>query len=235
MSLKTPADIAAGLTRQWSRTERRLELFREDVGWPKVIKVGRPTPTEVSTGLRKAKDFLQQWRAVTNGIVHWVSVDYRGLAESLEVPDTLELANVNEWIAATGNRNVQQECRKLQNIMIHTDAIFHTQLIRRRHLVNSMTEEDCIKVAELSSLLSPKCAKGIPLRGISVAGIDTKFIENNQGLITDLLDIRFEGEVKKVGLEQFLGTIPSDFHWLLVVDLDGGLLPMERIRVRDTE
>jgi hypothetical protein len=235
MSLKSPEDIADNLVKQWARTEKRRELFNAETLWPIRIKIGKPTPQEISTDPNKVKSFLGHWRDMKSGHVTWTQIKYRGLADELEIPESLELASAIEWIAATRHHAIQLEFRKLQNVLDNTDIAYHTLLIGRRQLVNNMTAENCIKAVEVASLLSPGCAKGIPLRGITLAGVDTKFIERNLALITDLLDIRFAGTVKPVGLEKFLGTIPSDFHWILVVDLDGDLLPMERIRVRDTE
>jgi hypothetical protein len=83
--------------------------------------------------------------------------------------------------------------------------------------------------------LEPGSAVGRPLRAISIEGIDTKFFERNSGLITTLLDIRFEGEVRTIGLEAFLGALAEGENWLLVVDLDGALLPFRKQRVRSSE
>jgi len=235
MSLKSPADIANSLLKQWLRTDKRLELLSDETPWPIQIRIGKPTAHQMRNDLTEVKEFLEKWRTVKVGRVNWAKVGYRGLAETLEIPESLELASLEDWIESTGNQSIQSEFRKLREILENTDPVFQPLLIRRRQLINSMKVEDCLKAIEVASLLSPGCAKGIPLRGISLAGIDTKFIENHQILITGLLDIRFPGTVKTEGLEKFLGTIPSDFHWLLVVDLDGRLLPMERIRVRDTE
>ena len=69
------------------------------------------------------------------------------------------------------------------------------------------------------------------MRTLSLAGIDTKFFERNARLVTSLLDVRLDGKVSKMGLEQFLGGFAESDHWLLVVDLDGGLLSFRKKRV----
>ncbi len=78
-------------------------------------------------------------------------------------------------------------------------------------------------------------AQGKPLRTLSLAGIDTKFFERNSALITKLLDERFEGEVSKIGLEKFLDALREGEHWLLLIDLDGNLLPFKKQRIASTE
>ena len=54
-------------------------------------------------------------------------------------------------------------------------------------------------------------------------------------LVTSLLDVRFDGEVSRLGLETFLGAFVEGSHWLLVVDLDGSLLPFPRQRVASSD
>ena len=49
------------------------------------------------------------------------------------------------------------------------------------------------------------------------------------------LDARFDGEVSRIGLEAFLGAFAEGDHWLLVIDLDGSLLPFKKMRVRSSE
>ena len=67
---------------------------------------------------------------------------------------------------------------------------------------------------------------------LSIEGIDTKFFERNAQLVTALLDVRFDGEVSKIGLASFLGAFTESDHWLLLLDLDGSLLPFKQMRVR---
>ena len=49
------------------------------------------------------------------------------------------------------------------------------------------------------------------------------------------LTARFDGEVSKIGLESFLGAIAEGEHWLLLLDLDGSLLPFRQMRVRSSD
>lgn len=60
-------------------------------------------------------------------------------------------------------------------------------------------------------------------------------LERNGQLVTSLLDARFDGEVSRIGLEAFLGAFVEGDHWLLLMDLDGSLLPFKKMRVRSSE
>jgi hypothetical protein len=116
-----------------------------------------------------------------------------------------------------------------------TDSLFHSIFIRRRSLWQGKPMAEVVQAARLVMELTPGCACGRPLRMLSVEGIDTKFFERHTQIVTKLLDLRFDGEVNRLGLETFLDALVEGDHWLLVVDLDGSLLPFKYIRVRSSE
>jgi hypothetical protein len=91
------------------------------------------------------------------------------------------------------------------------------------------------QAARLAMALEPGCAGGMPLRTLGLEGIDTKFFERHRSLVTSFLDVRFDNEASEMGLEAFLGAAAEGEFWLLVIDLDRGLLPFERQRVRTSE
>jgi len=119
--------------------------------------------------------------------------------------------------------------------MKQTDTLFHSPLIRQRSLTRGANLSEVIQATQLAMALEPGCADGKPLRALSLAGIDTKFFERNEHLLKVLLDVRFDGEVGRIGLESFLGAAAEADHWLLVIDLDGTLLPFRRQRVSSEE
>lgn len=123
-------------------------------------------------------------------------------------------------------------CRRIVN---EIDPLFHSLLLRRRALWQSEPIQEVVLAASLAIQLSPQCANGRPLRTISFERTDTKFFERHEQLLTSLLDLRFDNEVSRMGLESFLGAFREDNHWLLIVDLDGSLLPFKKLRVRSSE
>jgi len=172
---------------------------------------------------------------VRKGRVVWETITYRAASGPIETPSRWELRDATEWIDACGDRNVRSEYDALTRILARTDPSFHPLFARRRSLWKSRLVEEVVQAAQLALELEPGCAEGKPLRAISVAGIDTKFFERNDRLVTALLDARFEGEPGRIGLEGFLGAFSERDHWVLVLDLDGNLLPFKMLRVRSSE
>jgi hypothetical protein len=70
----------------------------------------------------------------------------------------------------------------------------------------------------------------LAMRALSVGGIDTKFFEHHRTLMTQFLDVLFDGEVDNLGLEGFLGALDDTDHWLLIAPLERGLPPSLRHR-----
>jgi hypothetical protein len=145
------------------------------------------------------------------------------------------LRRPSEWIEACADRALRAEFNSLAHLVSETDDVFHSMLVRRRSLWSGEDLQEVVLAARLAMALEPGCAEGRPLRLLSLEGIDTKFFERHARLVTALLDARYDGEVSRIGLESFLGALVDGDHWLLVVDLDGSLLPFEKQRVRSHE
>jgi hypothetical protein len=123
----------------------------------------------------------------------------------------------------------------MATLVEQTDSMFHSLFVRRRSLWRGKSLPEVVQTARLAMALEPGIAQGRPLRLVSIEGIDTKFFERHARLVTTLLDTRFDGEVSELGLEAFLGAFTEGDHWLLVMDLDGSLLPFRKQRVRSSE
>ena len=155
--------------------------------------------------------------------------------DPIEIPIYWQIEKPSQWIEACSSSKVNQEFSLLSDIMVEVDSSYHEILVRRRSLWRDKKAGEIIQSARLAGLLQPHCAHGKPLRALSLAGIDSKFFERNRTCIIALLDVRFDGEASRQGLEAFLGALNESEHWLLVVDLDGSILPFHQFRVRSRE
>ncbi|TWU64543.1 Wadjet anti-phage system protein JetD domain-containing protein [Crateriforma conspicua] len=234
--MKSPDDLRCILRKQWedaNHRQRRL-LGHQDV-WPIVLSIGSPSPALLTSQLHVVKQHIQAWRDVGVGEVVWEDKRYRATGEKVRVPVRWKIDKPSVWIDACGDSAVRGEYQSLAKLIEHSDPMFHSLLIRRRALWRDKPIDEVITAGKLAMQLGPGDADGRPLRLLSLEGIDTKFFERNGGLIRSLLDVRFDSEPSRLGLETFLGAPDESDNWLLVVDLDGGLLPFDRQRVRASE
>jgi hypothetical protein len=233
--MKTPADLSARWLKQWRQADNReLRLLHADA-WPIELGIGRPTAAELTHQTDRVRDHLQRWRTVTVGHVAWEPVNFRSASEPVVVPVSWQLRRPSEWAAATGDPSVDAEFARLQRLLQVIDPRFQRLIVRQPFLTADKRIADVVVAAKVALELTPGCAHGRPLRALSVGGIDTKFFERHRTLMTQFLDMLFDGEVDDLGLEAFLGALDDTDHWLLVAPMERGLLPFGQQRIRTKE
>ena len=198
--------------------------------WPIALGIGRPTAAELTHQTDRVRDHLQRWRAVTVGHVAWEPVNFRSASEPVVVPVSWQLLRPSEWATATCDPSVDAEFARLQRLLQVIDPRFHRLIVRQPFLTDDKQIADVVVAAKVALELTPGCAFGRPLRALSVGGIDTKFFEHHRTLMTQFLDVLFDGEVDNLGLEGFLGALDDTDHWLLIAPLERGLPPSLRHR-----
>lgn len=235
VAMKSPEDIAAQLARQWRNADKREALLLDALAWPVRIAIGKPAPSTFERHTAQVREHKERWQAVGVGRVLWESVQFRSAAEPIQLPSHWELSSPEEWVLASGDDEVRLEQQRLYVFLHRTDPCFHALLIRRRSLWRERSDDEVVLATRLALELEPGIAKGTPLRSLGLAGIDSKFIERNAGLVTALLDLRFGGQASEQGLASFLDAADEGEHWLLIAPLAPGLLPFAQQRVRARE
>lgn len=233
--LKSPDELANILTRQWHSANKREQRLLDPQAWPLLLPIGRPPPTLFAHHTARVREHIARWRTVTVGDVQWQESTFRSATEPVSLPLHWQLSSPEDWAEASGDTQVQLELQRLRYLIDRVDPRFHSLLIRQRGLWRERNDEEVVQAAALTLELEPGIAAGRPLRGLALAGIDSKFMERNRGLVTALLDVRFEGQASQLGLASFLDAADEGDHWLLVVPLSPGLLPFAQQRVRAQE
>lgn len=234
--MKSPNELRGILRKQWEdANQRERRLLGHPDAWPIALSIGTPAPALLTSHLHRVKQHIESWRDEHVGEVIWESKRYRATGEHVSVPIRWNIGKPSVWVEACGDAAMRDEFKMLAKLIENSDPLFQSVLIRRRALWRDKPIAEIITAAKLAMRLGPGDADGRPLRLLSIEGIDTKFFERHGGLVRSLLDIRFDGEPSRLGLETFLGAPDEGEHWLLVVDLDGGLLPFDYQRVRASE
>ena len=240
--MKSPADLAGSLLRQWRDGARREErLVEPERAFPIELQIGAPPSRALRTEPAVVGAHLAAWREVAVGEVMWDWRSVRGLAEPVKIQVRWSIRSADEWMAAVDAHapageavsKMHAELAALSQILASVPPRFHRYLVRQLSLVMATGTAEAIRVAEVAASLEPGQADGLPLRALPTVGADTKFFERNERLLTALLDVRFDDQVSAVGLDRFLDAAPPSGQWLLVVDLDGDLLPYHELRLSD--
>jgi hypothetical protein len=242
--MKSPRQLADQLARQWQRGEwREQHLLPNTHAWPLRLSIGEPDAKIFRNDSGSVRKHLQQWRAIAEhgpGHVEWKPRQYRGGATSVDIPvhwvlRPSDCAAAFSQCADSSGAQASVDYHALTAVLPQVDARVHPVLLRRLGLWRGTATEQVITATRVALQLEPGCAQGRPLRALAVAGNDSKFFERHAGLVTALLDDRFDGEASRQGLAAFLGAAPEGEHWLLVAPLAEGLLPFRRQRVAASE
>ena len=233
--MKSPAELRARWTRQWQDADLREMRLLQAEAWPIALSIGKPPPSVLEREPERVREHVQRWRQIDSVQVHWEAVSFRAASEPVLLPLRWQLDSPSAWIEASGDAVVQAEFRRLSRLAAALDPQFQRLLIRQRHLWRERPDEEILATACFALQLAPGCAQGRPLRALAPAGWDSKFIERNRSLLTQLLDLRFEGQASELGLEALLDAPVNAEHWLLLMPLQPGLLPFALQRVRAGE
>lgn len=233
--MKSPTEMAARLAKQWNNSALRVERLLSADLWPLEISMGKPTGAEFAGQTSVVYEHVQSWQAVKVGEIVSESVKYRAGAEAVSVPVRWLINTPSEWIEASANETVREEYNALEYLIANVNELYREALIRNRVLWKGKELNEVVQTAELADSLFPGAAKGRPLRLLAGLGVDTKFFERHGGLLTRLLDERYQGAVSELGLQVFLDAYEENDHWVLVVPLDQNLLSFRRQRVTTRE
>lgn len=233
--MKSPIELGHKLARQWQQAGIRMERLLGPAYWPRSFNIGKPTARFFADNVQAVQQHVERWRGMKVGRVEWEPVTYRAGLGSISLPVRWHLHSPSEWITATGSLEVSREYARLEHLVEHVDPRFRALLVSQRGLWLTKSPAEVITTAQVATRLSPGCAGGRPLRLLADYGVDTKFFERNQALLTRLLDERFEGAVSEQGLAIFLDALEEGNHWVLVVPLQTGLLPFKRLRLTTAE
>lgn len=233
--MKSPAELGTRLARQWQQAGIRAERLLNTHAWPLRLAIGKPSAGQFANDTATVHGHVQAWKTVDIGKVLWEPAQYRAGMAPVQVPTHWILQGPSDWVAATSDAQVRDEFKRLEHVVEHVDETFRELLVRKRALWLDKSDDDVINAAHLAMTLTPNCARGRPLRLLSELGVDTKFFERHGGLLTRLLDERFDGAASEQGLAGFLDALEENDHWLLVAPLDDELLPFQRQRVPASE
>ncbi len=243
--MKSPLQLAELLARQWQRADwRERQLLGGSAAWPLPLAIGQPDARNFRADGGQLRQHLDQWRhihAQGPGQVEWSPRQYRGGAAAVDVPTCWVMHKPSDCIAAItllrvqDHAGIQATYRALAAMLGTVDKTWHRLLVRRPALWQHLATDQVVQATRIAMQLAPGCARGKPLRALTVAGNDSKFFERHEGLLKALLDERFEGEASRQGLAAFLGALQEGEHWLLLAPLAHGLLPFQRMRVTASE
>jgi len=215
-----PEDVRAILLqKEWDSTRNLRDRLSGKRSFPLKIPLKAPTGAQALRKINHFHDFIKQWQqSPYSSHISWEQKQYRELGAH-DVPLSLTLNSIQALIEFIGPKAVTRSAHweGLMTPILQFDSDLYPVLVHHLMTLENLNRNDTNLIARLLPQLHKGIGKGSYLRALPLIEVDTKFLENNFALISDLLDTHFDGEISHAnGLMNWLGCVDIPKAWLLI-------------------
>lgn len=216
--MKLPDEVRARLRAlEWDNRRNlsgRMLGMRE---WPIRVALNPPTGVKAVGRLEEFRAFVLAWKGVRSDAWCVVEEDrrMRGL-DVQSVPTHLVISDLQGLASFIGS-DAERELGLILEGLARVDTGWAATWSRFPEEVASLDPRTLEAISVTLVQLRGLRGKSLYLRGLPLQGAGTKVIEQNEALITRLLDAHYDGEIGDAGgLHAWLGVQPIENDGLLV-------------------
>jgi len=215
-----PADVRAlVLKREWNNDAGLKARLLNRKPFPIRIGLKPPAGRSAIADMTHFQKFISEWRShLPQKTIQWEVRRYRVLSEQT-VPTFFIIENIKELLEFVGNQALQRSEKWTENMspLLSVSDDFYPVLVKHLKTFDSIRLSDARLLSRLVKQLSSQMGAGQYLRALPLVGVDTKFLENYQALISDVLDVQHDGEITASGgLLEWLGCLKNPRGWLTI-------------------
>lgn len=188
MSWSTPADLRQQLQRLWDQGALLRALLEDDSPFPLRLRLKKPSSTELAERFDTVRQWIGQLQAGERDYrLEWKDINHRQLGRN-RVPDAAWIDSLDAALRSIGK---QRQRHDFEALSASTLAAFPElrDWLRRQPLRALQHAGDWPRVLAVLRWFHANPASGLYLRQLDIPGVDTKFIEQRRGLLSELLDI----------------------------------------------
>jgi hypothetical protein len=200
-----PADLRRTLRRRWDNGAF-LAMFAQGRPWePLCVSLRGPAGGELASRFTEVQAWVLEWERADQRVVR---VEHRQVGGRVIGSNTIPCrAWIDSYQQLWQYLGVGQQVRRFTDVLekarISTPRLTDWMLTHPMRVLAMEAGWD--KIVGTVQWIDSGARPGSYLRQIDVPGVDTKFIERNRGILTDLLDLQ-------LGAERIDHTLPrSDF------------------------
>lgn len=182
-----PADVLDTLRRRWARGDLLGRHSRGEVWEPVSLPVRGPTPTELATDLGAAQEWVSRWRAAHPRYLRVETMTVGGrVVGANEVPCRVWIDTPDSLWALLGVSPRVREYDELATLTAKRVPALGPWVAAHPMRVLE-TADVWPRALAVVAWVSAHDAEPVYLRQVDVPGVDTKFLEANRALLSDLL------------------------------------------------
>ena len=191
MNWTRPADLRAQTLKLWDKGEL-LRALIDPSGWqPRRLRLVVPGSNELGEQLDAVRAWLPELQGVPHVRLVWRAFTHRLLGVS-SLPAECWLDTLSDALALIGKtREARRFEALLQTTRAHDATLFDGLLpwLQKRPLIALALADEWPRLLSVLKWLQTHPRPGIYLRQVDLPGVDSKFIESQRGVLTELLDL----------------------------------------------
>ena len=191
MNWTRPADLRAQTLKLWDKGDLLRALIDPTSWQPRRLRLVVPGSHELGDQLDAVRAWLPELRGVPHVRLVWREFNHRLLGVS-SLPAECWLDSLSDALALIGKT---REARRFEALLQATrahDAILFDGLLpwlQKRSLIALALADDWPRLLSVLRWLQTHPRPGIYLRQVDLPGVDSKFIESQRAVLTELLDL----------------------------------------------
>ena len=191
MNWTRPADLRAQTLKLWDKGELLRALIDPTSWQPRRLRLVVPGSNELGDQLDAVRAWLPELQGVPHVRLVWREFTHRLLGVS-SLPAECWLDSLPDALALIGKT---REARRfevlLQATRAHDATLFDCLLpwLQKRPLIALALADDWPRLLSVLRWIQTHPRPGIYLRQVDLPGVDSKFIESQRGVLTELLDL----------------------------------------------
>jgi len=219
-----PDEAVANLKkREWDNTSRLKKRLKNILGNPIEISLKPPKGKEIFGNIEKFQELVSQWKNYKHTKnVSWGTVSFKDVGQQL-IPLKLvinDFLQLKEVIGRDAIDRISKWEETFDEILSNNDEGLLNTLINNIDRIEKLPKNEVRMLGIVINELKKNRWTGIHSRSIPIAGMDTKFLENNEQLITRIMDEKYDSDVSgSGGLFNWLGCKENDSGWLYIRSL----------------
>ena len=189
----TPLEIVEEVNRQWTRGRILAARLNDATLFPLRVQFHKPTAAELTDRFDDVRTWIRDLEAKSRELcgagytIEWAEVTHRQLGRN-RVPRGIAIETEADAIALIG---VAGEVDRFDQLVSLTRerALELLSWVERRPLVALSHADDWKHLVEVVAWLRANPRSGLYVRQLDIAGVDSKFVEERRGILSELLDV----------------------------------------------
>jgi hypothetical protein len=204
---------------EWDNINNLKARLLGDRPFPLVVSLKPPSGKLALDDLVHFRALVKQWQAIDTTVqIKWTERNFRRLGQQ-QIPHSLIFNSIEQIIDFLGPDAQQRQQKWATNMLplLSFNPATFPALVKHLQNIETVAHTDAKVLPLLLPQLKPGLGQGSYLRALPLVGVDTKFVEQNSSLITDLLDCLYDSAITDAGgLMAWLGCNENPKGWLMV-------------------